>query len=211
METIRPMHIKSGGVEHYFTSKPKSKPEFKLIRAYLRGRDFQFLTSSGVFSKSRIDLGTRVLVEHMVLPVKGYVLDMGCGYGVIGIVAAALNPNLHVIMVDVNRRAVNLTKHNIRINRISNAEARYGNLYEPVKGIKFNCILSNPPISAGLATVKAIVADAPKYMCDGGTLQMVVRSNVGGKQIAQMFEETFGKFTVLVRRSGYRVLMAEKS
>lgn len=204
------MRIKSDGVEHYFTPKPKSRPEFKLIRAYLRGREFQFLTSAGVFSKSRIDLGTKVLVEHMILPDKGYVLDVGCGYGVIGIVAAALNPNVYVLMVDINRRAVNLAKHNIRINRVSNAEARCGNLYEPVKGMMFNCILSNPPISAGLATVRAIVTDAPKHMYDGGTLQMVVRSKVGGDRIAQMLEETFGKFTVLVRRSGYRVLMAEK-
>ncbi|MEM2150755.1 MAG: class I SAM-dependent methyltransferase [Candidatus Bathyarchaeia archaeon] len=204
------MHCKRGGAEHYFTPEPKSKPELRLISAYLRGRRFQFLTSAGVFSKNRVDLGTRVLVKHMILPDRGYILDIGCGYGVIGIVAAASNPNIHVVMVDINRRAVNLAKRNIKINGVINAEARCGNLYEPVKGMVFECILSNPPISAGLATVKAIVAEAPKYMSDGGTLQVVVKSKVGRERFTQMLKETFGNFTVIARESGYRVLMAEK-
>ncbi|MEM2342385.1 MAG: class I SAM-dependent methyltransferase [Candidatus Bathyarchaeia archaeon] len=197
-------------VEHYFTSKPRSKIEFRLIHAYLHGRRFQFLTSTGIFSKKRIDLGTRVLIEHMILPKEGHVLDLGCGYGAIGIVAAALNPNLRVVMVDINRRAVKLAKHNININGISNAEVRHGNLYEPVRGMSFNCILSNPPISAGLATVKTMITEAPKYMKDGATFQMVVKSKICGERLRRIFEETFGDFTVLVRRSGYRVLMAEK-
>ncbi|MEM2644329.1 MAG: class I SAM-dependent methyltransferase [Candidatus Bathyarchaeia archaeon] len=197
-------------MEHYFTQKPKSKPEFRLIRAYLRGRDFQFMTAAGVFSKRRIDLGTKVLIEHMVLPEEGYALDIGCGYGAIGIVAAATNPKLHVIMVDVNRRAVKLAKRNIKINNIDNAEVRCGNLYEPVKGMLFDCILSNPPISAGLTTVEAIIAEAPKYMRDGATLQMVVRSKIGRERFARIFNEVFGNFTVLARESGYRILMAEK-
>ena len=197
-------------MEHYFTSKPKSKPEIKLIRAYLRGRYFRFLTSSGVFSKKRVDLGTKVLVNHMILPEKGYVLDVGCGYGVIGIVAAALNPNLHVVMVDVNKRAVKLAKRNIRINGVSNIEVRCGNLYEPVRGMIFDCILSNPPISAGLAIVKAIITEAPKYMRCGATLQMVVKSKIGGERLRQIFEGAFGNSRVLARESGYRIIMAKK-
>ena len=197
-------------MEHYFTPKPKSKPEIRLIQAHLRGRDFQFLASSGVFSKRRIDPGTRILIEHMVLPDEGYVLDIGCGYGAIGIVAAATNPKLHVVMVDVNRRAVKLAKRNIKLNNIGNAEVKCGNLYEPVRGMLFDCILSNPPISAGLATVEAIIAEAPKYMRDGATLQMVVRSKIGRERFARIFNEVFGNFTVLARESGYRILMAEK-
>jgi len=197
-------------MEHYFTPKPKSKLEIKLIRAYLRGRYFQFLTSSGVFSKKRIDLGTKVLVNHMILPERGYVLDIGCGYGAIGIVAAALNPNLHVVMVDVNKRAVKLAKRNVRINDVSNIEVRCGNLYEPVRDMVFDCILSNPPISAGLATVKAMITEAPKHMRYGATLQMVVKSKIGGERLRQIFEEAFGNSNILARESGYRIIMAEK-
>jgi len=197
-------------VEHYFTPRPKSELKFGIIKTYLRGRPFQFLTATGVFSKKRIDLGTRVLIEHMILPEKGYVLDIGCGYGAIGISAAVFNPNLYVIMVDVNKRAVKLARRNIKINGVNNAEVRCGNLYEPVKNMLFNCILSNPPISAGIKTVKTIITEAPKYMVNGATLQMVVKSKIGRERFRQIFEETFGNFTVLAKESGYRVLMAEK-
>ncbi len=101
------------GVEHYFTAKPKSKPRFGLVRTSLCKRPFEFLTASGVFSKDRVDLGTRLLIESMVLPDKGCVLDLGCGYGPVGIAAAASNPCLNVFMVDVNIRAVRLARRNV--------------------------------------------------------------------------------------------------
>lgn len=197
-------------VEHYFTLKPTSKMELNLISTHLRGRYFKFWSSSGVFSKGHIDPGTRLLVESMVLPEEGYVLDIGCGYGVIGIVAATLNPKLHVIMVDINERAVKLAKRNIRLNNVANAEVRRGNLYEPVRGMLFNCILSNPPISAGMDVVEAIITEAPKYMNEGALIQIVVRSKIGRERFKKLFERTFGNFTILAREGGYRVLMAEK-
>ncbi|MEM3703603.1 MAG: methyltransferase [Candidatus Bathyarchaeia archaeon] len=201
---------KSSEVNHYFVSQPKSRQKFGVISTYLRGKPFKFITASGVFSKKRIDLGTRLLIESMVLPEKGLVLDVGCGYGAVGIAAAVFNPNLHVVMVDVNERAVRLSRQNIKINNLYNAEVRRGHLYKPVEGMTFNCILSNPPVSAGIATVKALITDAPKYMMEKATFQMVVRSKIGGKRLRLIFEEAFGNFAVLARKSGYRVLIAEK-
>ncbi|NWF86816.1 class I SAM-dependent methyltransferase [Candidatus Bathyarchaeota archaeon] len=195
---------------HYFVVHPKSKMQLGTIHTYLCGRSFKFLTASGVFSKTRIDLGTRLLVESMVLPKKGCVLDVGCGYGAVGIVAAALNPSLHVVMVDVNERAVWLAKENIEINCVGNVEVKRGYLYEPVRDLVFNCVLSNPPVSAGMKTVKAIVYEAPKHMVSKATLQMVLRSKIAGKRLQSIFEEAFGNFDVLARESGYRVLIAEK-
>jgi len=202
---------KKKGVNHYFQEHPKSKPKLGIIHTNLRGTSFQFLTASGVFSKKRVDLGTRVLIESMILPEKGCVLDVGCGYGAVGITAATFNPNLHVIMVDVNTRAVWLAKRNIEINHIKNAEVRHGNLYEPVKGLTFNCILSNPPVSAGMKTLKAIIAGAPEHLTFDGVFQMVVKSKIGKERLQSFFEETFGNFKILARKSGYRVLMADKS
>ncbi|MEM2917790.1 MAG: methyltransferase [Candidatus Bathyarchaeia archaeon] len=202
---------KNSQIEHYFVPKPKAKPKFGIIQTRLRGISFKFLTGSGVFSKKRVDLGTRLLIEAMVLPEAGCVLDMGCGYGAVGIAAAKLNPKLHVIMVDINQRAIRLAKHNIRLNNVYNAEVRKGHLYQPVKGTCFNCILSNPPVSAGLATVKAIISEAPKYMVEKATLQIVVKSKIGGKRLKEIFEEAFGNCTILARESGYRVLIAEKT
>ncbi|MGB9741222.1 MAG: class I SAM-dependent methyltransferase [Candidatus Bathyarchaeia archaeon] len=204
------MKNQAKGFSHYFTPEQKAKLKFGLIHIYLRGKSFKFLTASGVFSKKRVDLGTRLLVESMILPENGYVLDVGCGYGVVGIAAASLNPKLHVIMVDVNDRAVWLTRQNIEANNVYNAIVKRGYLYEPVKELKFNCILSNPPVSAGMKTVKAIVSEAPEHMTKKATFQMVLRSKVCGKRIHNIFQEAFGNFAVHARKSGYRVLIAEK-
>jgi 16S rRNA (guanine1207-N2)-methyltransferase len=204
------MNRKRGNTEHYFVERPTSKARYGLIRACLRGRMFGFLTASGVFSKKRVDLGTRLLVESMILPEKGCVLDVGCGYGVAGIAAAALNPSLRVMMVDVNMRAVRLARQNVELNHVWNVEVRRGHLYESVKGLMFDCVVSNPPVSAGMKTVEAIIVEAPSHMTSEATLQMVVRSKIGGKRLQSIFEEAFGAFEVLARGSGYRVLMSRK-
>jgi 16S rRNA (guanine1207-N2)-methyltransferase len=136
-------------------------------------------------------------------------LDIGCGYGAVGISAAASNPKLHVVMTDVNMRAVRLAKQNIEANRVSNAEVRYGFLYEPVEALRFNCALSNPPVSAGMDTVKAIIAGAPKVLQAGGSFQMVIRSKIGAKALPEAFCTAFGSCEVLARESGYRVLLGK--
>jgi 16S rRNA (guanine1207-N2)-methyltransferase len=204
------MPKKSESPNHYFTAHPKSKAKLGIVSTYLCGRPFEFLTASGVFSKKRVDLGTRLLIESMVLPEKGYVLDIGCGYGAVGIVAASSNPNLRVVMVDVNERAVWLAKQNIQRNNVSNVEVRRGHLYEPIKGLTFNCVLSNPPVSAGIETVKAIIAEAPKHMTNKARFQMVVKSKIGGKRLKMLLEEAFGNTEILARKSGYRVFISEK-
>jgi 16S rRNA G1207 methylase RsmC len=196
--------------EHYYSATPESTPKLGLIKTHLCGRPFEFVTASSVFSKKRVDTGTRLLIESMVLPDHGKVLDVGCGYGAVGIAAAVFHPALKVMMTDVNTRATRLAQENIERNKVSNAEVRYGYLYEPVEDSTFNVVLSNPPVSAGMETVKAIITQAPQVMTAKATLQMVIRSKIGGKTLPALFEGTFGNCTVLARESGYRVLMAEK-
>lgn len=196
--------------EHYFTAIPKSKAKYGIVRTSLRSKPFEFLTASSIFSKKRVDLGTRLLIDTMVLPKAGAVLDVGCGYGAVGIVAAASNSLLHVVMTDVNMRAVRLARKNVEINKVNNAEVRWGYLYEPAKDLSFNCVLSNPPVSSGMETVKAILTEAPKVMAHKATFQMVIRSKIGAKILPSVFNETFGNCAVLAREGGYRVLMAEK-
>jgi 16S rRNA (guanine1207-N2)-methyltransferase len=113
-------------------------------------------------------------------------------------------------MTDVNVRAVRLARQNAEKNKVSNAEVRCGYLYEPVKDSTFNWVLSNPPVSAGMETVKAIITQAPQVMERRATFQMVIRSKIGAKTLPLVFNETFGNCQVLARKSGYRVLMAEK-
>lgn len=196
--------------EHYFTEQPKSKMRLGLIRTYFCSKRFEFLTASGVFSKERVDLGTRLLIENMVLPKKGCVLDIGCGYGAVGIATAVFNPDLHVAMVDVNMRAIRLARQNVELNHTWNIEVKHGRLYEPFGDALFDCVVSNPPISAGMKTVEAIIREAPTHLAEKGTLQMVVKSKIGGKRLRSVFEEAFGNVHVLARGSGYRVLISQK-
>ena len=203
------MSKNSKRVEHYFSSAPQSHERFGLVRTSLCGKPFEFLTASSVFSKRKVDCGTRLLIESAVLPLTGYVLDIGCGYGVVGISVAKFNPKLHVFMTDVNARAVRLAKKNLALNRVTNAEVRYGFFYEPVEDLKFQCVLSNPPVSAGMETVKAIVTSAPKVMAPQANFQMVIRSKIGAKILPALFTETFGNCGVIARESGFRVLMGK--
>jgi len=201
---------KSSEEDHYYTREPKSKVQLGLIQTYLRGRFFEFLTSSSVFSKKHIDLGTRLLIESMILPEKGCALDLGCGYGPVGIAAAVFQPNLHVVMVDVNERAVWLTRENAKRNNVDNVEVRRGFLYGPVANMRFDTILCNPPVSAGMQIVLPIVTGAYKHLKENGLFQLVVRSKIGGKRLLGELEKVFGNVRVLARKSGYRVLVSKK-
>jgi 16S rRNA (guanine1207-N2)-methyltransferase len=195
--------------DHYFSSSPKSEINYGLIRAKIFDKNFEFITASSVFSKHRIDTGTQLLIKSMILPEKGTILDIGCGYGAVGITAAKVNSKLQVYMTDVNTRAISLTKKNIEKNSVVNAKAYCGHLYEPVKNLKFDCILSNPPISAGMETVKTIITEAPKVMHDGAAFEMVIRSKIGAKIFPELFTNTFGNCTVIARESGFRVLLGK--
>ena len=194
---------------HYFSAKPTSAAQRGLIKTVLRKRNYSFFTSTGVFSVKRVDKGTRVLVENMGLPGEGRILDMGCGIGVIGIVASIENPLLEVHMSDVNERAVNLTRDNVKKNHAKNCHVHLGYLYEPLVDLTFDAIISNPPISAGMRKVVfPLVEGAYERLNPGGTLQLVIQSNKGGKMLGKFLDETFGEHSVTSKKSGYRVLFA---
>lgn len=143
----------------------------------------------------------------MVLPDEGTILDLGCGYGPVGIVAATIKPKLQVYMTDVNERAVWLAKKNVRKNQLKNVKVKRGFLYTPVENMKFDAILTNPPVSAGVKTVNQIIAGAPAHLKSGGTFQIVVRSKIAGKRFTSMLEENFSNVQILARKSGYRVFI----
>jgi 16S rRNA G1207 methylase RsmC len=194
-------------IDHYFSIKPDSRLEYGLIETFLRGRKYRFLTASGVFSSKKVDNGTRILVETMIIPRDGRLLDMGCGIGVIGIVAATESPSLEVTMTDVNLRATMVATKNVQKMKLRNVRVLTGDLFEPVIGEKFDMIASNPPISAGMKkVVEPLIRGARSHLADGGYLVVVVQSNKGGKIIAGFLDEYFGGYKVLERRSGYRVL-----
>jgi 16S rRNA G1207 methylase RsmC len=196
--------------DHYFVEKPESPDRRGILKAWLRGHPFEFTTSKGIFSHRRIDKGTEVLIEDMYIPEKGRFLDLGCGYGPVGIAAARLNKGLEVWMTDINARAVKMAK----INSIKNGvdvNIFQGHLYEPVEGINFDTIVSNPPVSAGMHNiVKPMIFDAPSKLEKGGSLQMVIQWNKGGRMLRGFMSKTFGNVSILERKAGYRVFRSLK-
>ena len=134
--------------EHYFTRRPQSAEDRRRFQTELRGFSFLFVTDAGVFSRDDVDEGSRTLIGLMELAPGARVLDIGCGYGPIGLAAARLAPQGHVTMTDINERAAELARENARLNGIANVTVKTGDLFEPVAGETFDVILANPPIRA---------------------------------------------------------------
>ncbi|MEM4714354.1 MAG: class I SAM-dependent methyltransferase [Candidatus Nanoarchaeia archaeon] len=196
--------------EHYYVKKPKVKYREILIKEKIRGGNFIFKSAPGIFSAKKVDSASKLLAEKCELPEMGQILDLGCGYGVLGISAAKLKPKSKVILTDINKRAVALAKKNLRLNNIKNAEARQGNLYEPVKEEKFDTILLNPPFSAGRDLVLKMINDAPNYLNKKGTLQIVARKTKGGKFLLEEMKKIFSRVEVLAKKGGFWVIKAAK-
>jgi 16S rRNA (guanine1207-N2)-methyltransferase len=190
-------------MSHYYSEEPNTPLKTKTIEVCVRGYCFKFITASGVFSFGKLDRGTELLIENMVLQPGWRVLDLGCGYGPIGIVASRFAD--YVVMTDVNRRALSVTRKNLKINGIRNAEVRWGSLYEPVRGERFDSIITNPPVHAGKEVLREIVINAPRHLNDGGLLQLVIKTRQGARFIRSLMEETFSEVRGLAKGSGYRV------
>ena len=191
--------------EHYYVENPKAKYIECVIRARIKGFDLIFKSASGVFSAREIDKASKLLIEKADLPKSGKILDLGCGYGMIGIVAAKACPDCFVILTDINKRAVKLATDNLKQNKIRNAETRQGNTYESVKDEKFDAILLNPPIAAGRKIVMQMITEAPNYLNKNGSLQIVARRNKGGDFLFKEMDKIFSKTEVLAKSGGFWV------
>jgi len=192
---------------HYFRPRRGRPSPSRLIADHLRGVTVEFYVSGDVFSASEVDEGTRLLIEHARVPEEGTVLDMGSGYGAIGITLAKAHPRLRVVMVDVNPRAVALARRNARHNRVEDrVTVLHGSLYEPLRGMRFDAILSNPPLAAGMETVLGIVRGAPRHLRPGGSLQLVMRK--GWSRALEEMRRYFNHAEVMLRKKGYTLLYA---
>lgn len=192
--------------DQYFAAKPSSRRRPESVSAVLHGRTFVFVTDAGVFSRGGIDRGTELLAQSLRLDPGANVLDLGCGYGVLGIVAASLAPNGRVVMTDLNERAVELARRNVHANAVPHVDVRLGGFYDPVAGERFDVIVTNPPIRAGKDVVFQIVDEAPAHLRPGGFLWMVARTKQGAKSIEARIASVFGGSETIARGSGFRVL-----
>lgn len=195
--------------EHYFTVEPTSPLRVREIEVELRnGRVYKFKTPSGVYSYGRLDKATEILINHHG-PVHGRVLDVGCGYGVIGIVLKRETPSIQLCMSDVNKRAVEFAKINAKDNNVE-ADIRQGYLYEPWSNETFDHIISNPPLVAGKRVWMELIEGAFQRLNPGGSLQLVAFHNKGGERIREYMRRVFGNAEDFWKEGGVRIYLSVK-
>lgn len=195
---------------HYFINDPNLKEELKIIEENINGINYRFYTDSGVFSKRRVDFGTKLLIETLVLDKKeGLFLDLGCGYGPIGIVMKNKYPLLNVHQIDINKKAVLLAQENSELNNVT-TKSYHSDGFENVT-VNFDVISLNPPIRAGKDIVYSLYDQAYANLNTDGSLWIVIRKNQGALSHFKYLEKIFDNTKIIKKSKGYYVIRAEKA
>ena len=195
--------------QHYFSKKPTSQLHKKTFKYTFKELRFEFASASGVFSKDYIDRGTEILLENVRISKNGHVLDMGCGYGIIGICLKKTNPGITVVSSDVNERAVKLATKNARNNKVVITTV-LSNLYENIPQT-FDIVIINLPTHAGKELCFAMIEQSFQHLNSTGSLQVVGRHQKGGRSFEEKMQEIFGNVTAIAKESGFRVYMSTKN
>lgn len=194
--------------EQYYTKDPTCESNQVPCAFPYRGHGLNFMTDAGVFSKGELDAGTRLLLD--ALPdLYGDVLDLGCGWGAIGVALAKAYPKCLVTMVDVNRRALELARFNAVRNHVA-AELIESDGMAEVRGRTFDFVITNPPIRAGKAVIYQMFADAAKSLNEGGALYLVIRKQQGGDSAIRYLKTLFEQVEKVDKSAGYWVLKASE-
>ncbi|MFO8019414.1 MAG: methyltransferase [Promethearchaeia archaeon] len=197
--------------KHYSSKYPDVPLEKHSISASLRKHLFMFKTLTGVFSYEKLDLGTEILIKHLIIPESPEnLLDLGCGYGPIGVVLGYETSTAEIFMVDINRRAVWCAKENIKVNLPQDrgrVKALAGNYFEPFKNkeIRFDAIYMNPPIREGREEFFEVIEEITHYLKSDGFFQFVIRKKLGASYVTKYLRKTYPSFKteIIAKRSGY--------
>ena len=196
-------------LEHYFTNNPNLKSELRKLIYNYKDVHFEFFSDNGVFSKNKVDFASKLLVETFLDTTRDdrdfKILDVGCGYGFLGIVISKIL-NVDIELVDVNKRALHLSERNIKLNEVK-GRAYESNAYECVKN-KYDYIITNPPIRAGKETVLNILKGAKNHLLDNGELWFVISKDQGAKSIKKELEELYN-IEIMEKNKGFYVFRAK--
>ena len=196
--------------DHYYTRDPQSASRPAECEWTYRGIDLRFTTDAGVFSRGEVDTGTKVLLEALPEEMGGEILDLGCGWGVIGISIARKWPEAKVTMADVNTRALELSRENAKRNRAEVICAESDGM-AAFEGKAFDAVVTNPPIRAGKQVIYKMFADAAKCLKPGGALYLVIRKQQGAESCVKYLQTIYGSVEKLDKSGGFWVLKATKT
>lgn len=199
-------------MEHYFIAKNHVASDYFTFKEEFCGKTLTFKSVDSVFSKNKIDEGTKVLLNTILknnTSLNGDVLDFGCGIGVIGIVLKTFYNDINVDMLDVNSVAVELSKENNTLNNVSQNNVFESNLYDNVDK-RYVHIVTNPPIKVGKQILFGVVSGAYDHLLSGGDITLVIRKSHGEESMKKHMESVFGNCEILKRDKGYYILRSIK-
>ena len=199
-------------MSHYFQDDPNLASNYKKISFEVNGITMNLLTDNGVFSKNKVDEGSLAFLKVLLpLELGKNILDLGCGYGTIGLTLAIAKKEARVTLADVNARALNMCKKNAEaLNLSQRVTILQSDIYEKIEG-PYDSIVVNPPIRAGKAVTYRMYEEAKQYLIDGGSLLIVIRKAQGAESAAKYIESIFGNIKMLDRHKGYHIYQAVKS
>ena len=201
-------------MSHYYDQSPESASEIKTAAAEFDGREFIFATDHGVFSRGHVDTGTTVLLQAVIadlknpeprLPAPLKLLDLACGYGVLGIVLKRIFPAFDLTLTDVNERALSLTQRNLEANGVRYAEVAASDGFAAIEDQAYSVIVSNPPIRAGKPKVRQLMQDSYEHLHDGGRFYVVIGKKQGAASYSNYLAELFGQVDRIGRDQGFHV------
>ncbi|MEB7753610.1 class I SAM-dependent methyltransferase [Staphylococcus pseudoxylosus] len=201
-------------MSHYYDENPEVESDESLFTYSYDNHDLELVTDAGVFSKGKIDFGSDLLVKTFLKtyppgPTKN-IIDVGCGYGPIGLMIAKVSPHHEVTMVDVNQRALNLSRKNKKRNRIDNVKVKESDGLSQVEDNTYDFVLTNPPIRAGKEIIHRILEDAYVKLKLDGELFVVIQKKQGMPSAKKKMQDTFDNVEVLEKSKGYYILRSVK-